>query len=426
MQAARYFFAFLFAALNLLASECEAQSSRSAFIRQRYHKTEHRIPMRDGVHLHTVIFQPRDQSKSYPIVLTRTPYSCFPYGPDALPARVGPSKQMELDGYIFVKQDVRGRWNSAGRYDNMRPHIDGDSEIDESSDTFDTIEWLLQNVPRNNGKVGITGISYPGFYAAAALPEAHPALVAASPQAPIADFFFDDFHHQGAFTLMYWTALATFGYQHEGPTQTAWYPSIPLQSGARQDAYQFYLSLGPLKNSSQYFGDENFFWNQIVEHPNYDQFWQRRNILPHLADIQTNVMTVGGWYDAEDLYGPLQIYKTIEQKNPDAFNILVMGPWAHGGWAESSSRHRVGDLVFEGVSDLYQTEIEAPFFRYFLKDEGAAPKFEAIVFDTGRQGWRGFEHGRQSDPKRFNFIFIPTVGWSAICPPSAQNLTANL
>ncbi len=366
-----------------------AQSDRGSFIQQNYLKSEHRIPMRDGVELHTTVYQPRDRSKARPILLNRTPYSCQPYGP-RMPSRIGPSPWMERDGYIFVKQDVRGRWNSGGTWDNMRPHVPGDDGIDESSDTWDTIEWLLANLQGHNGRVGISGISYPGFYSTAALPEAHPALVAASPQAPIADFFFDDFHHQGAYILMYWLATGTFGYQTGGPTTVNWVPPVACQP--RGNAYDFYLNLGPLKNSSQYYGPDNFFWQQLVEHPNYDQFWQSRNILPHLKDIKTSVMTVGGWFDAEDLYGPLNTYRAIEHgAGNDGFNVLVMGPFSHGDWASQSGVTRVGNVVFgEGIAEFYQREVEAPFFRHFLWETGERPDFEALMFDTGAGHWDKF------------------------------------
>lgn len=369
-------------------------------VQDQYSKTEYRIKMRDGVHLHTVVYAPKDRSKKYPIILKRTPYSCQPYGEGVYPGRVGPAL-MQQEGYIFVNQDVRGRWMSEGSYDNMRPHVDGDSDIDESSDTYDTIDWLLENVENHNGKVGIMGISYPGFYSAAALPEAHPALAAASPQAPIADFFFDDFHHQGAYVLMYWVATSTFGYQHSGPTSSLWYRSVRPQT---RDAYQFYLDLGPLSNSDQYYGKDNFFWQQLVEHPNYDEFWQRRSILPHLKNIKTNVMTVGGWFDAEDLYGPLNIYQSIEKNNPDAFNILVMGPWDHGGWARNAGLNQVGNIIFgENISTWYQREIEAPFFRHFLKGEGEGPNFEAMVFDTGRLEWKAFKKWPPAESKQTSY-----------------------
>jgi len=370
-----------------------SSQDRAQYIQDNYEKVEHKIPMRDGILLHTTVYRPKDRSQQYPILLNRTPYSCSPYG-EAMARSIGPSAYLERDGFIFVKQDVRGRWNSEGSYDNMRPHVPHVEGISESSDTWDTIEWLLANIEGNSGKVGISGISYPGFYSAAALPEHHPALVASSPQAPIADFFFDDFHHQGAYTLMYWTATGTFGYQHQGPTTSNWVP--PLSPRPSGNAYDFYMNLGPLKNSKNYYGEDCFFWKQLSNHPNYDQFWQRRSILPHLQNrdtpIKTNVMVVGGWFDAEDLYGPLQIYQSVERNHPDTFNCLVMGPWGNGQWASAAPNTQIGYLDFGvGISDYYQREVELPFFRHFLKGIDQQPSFEALVYDTGRGQWKTFE-----------------------------------
>ena len=364
-------------------------TAQSPSLSQTYTKTEVRIPMRDGKMLHTVIYAPSDQTKQYPIMLNRTPYSCQPYGPNSFPQKIGPSRYLERDGFIFVKQDVRGRWMSEGDYDNMRPNVPGDLPVDESSDTFDTIEWLLKNVSNNNGKVGMWGISYPGFYTAAALPDHHPALVAASPQAPISDFFFDDFHHHGAYLLSYFLATNTFGFQQSQPTSVKWYPEIQPLS---QDAWNFYMAVGPLSNADTLMGEDNFFWKQLTEHPNYDEFWQKRSILPHLKNLKTNVMTVGGWFDAEDLYGPLKIYKSIEKNNPGLFNVLVMGPFDHGGWSrEYAPIQVVGNVAFgPNVADFYQREIEMPFFRHFLKGVESPPEYEAMVFDTGKKTWQAF------------------------------------
>jgi putative CocE/NonD family hydrolase len=379
--------AFLSASIAAVAlpSPAAAQEESPLSLPDQYTKHEYRIAMRDGVELFTALYVPKDSSRLWPFMLKRTPYSCGPYGP-RFPNQIGPSRVMEREGYIFACQDVRGRYMSEGSYDNMRPHVPGDAEIDESSDTYDTIEWLLDNVPGNNGKVGMWGISYPGFYVAAGLPEAHPALVASSPQAPISDFFFDDFHHHGAYLLSYWLITPVFGYQKTEPTPSHWFR---IQRPPTSDGYQFYKDMGRLSDS---YGEDNFFWRQIVEHPNYDEFWQARNILPHLAEVDHAVMTVGGWFDAEDLYGPLNIYRTLERENPGTFNILVMGPWSHGGWARSRSPHLVGNIYFgEDISEWYQRDVEAPFFRHFLKGQGEPPSFEALTFDTGRKEWRTFQ-----------------------------------
>lgn len=394
----RYFFCLLIARLFVLcvwllasANQNLAQQLPGADrIMAQYTKTEVRIPMRDGKTLFTAIYAPIDQSQTYPVLITRTPYGCQPYGEDRFRPRIGPSELMEDEGYIFVHQDVRGRWMSEGQFDNMRPHVDGPDPVDESSDTWDTIDWLLKNVKNNNGKVGIWGISYPGFYSAAALAEHHPALVCSSPQAPISDFFFDDFHHNGAYFLSYLLATNTFGYQHNGPSNWKWYSEI---NPPTRDAWQFYMDLVPLETASQHFPKGNVFWEQLVQHPNYDAFWQKRNILPHLKHIKTNVLTVGGLFDAEDLYGALNIYANIESNNPDIFNAIVMGPWSHGDWAKRGDHvQRVGKLAFgNNIAQTYQKQIEAPFFRHFLKGDPNRPNFEAIIFDTGIRQWKVFK-----------------------------------
>ncbi len=265
-----------------LSAQQPDREARAADLAGRYEKSEHRIRMRDGTALYTAVYRPREAPADLPILLIRTPYSCRPYGPEAISPRIGPSPVLEDEGYIFACQDVRGRFQSEGAFENMRPHVPGALPVDESSDAWDTIEWLVNNVPRNNGRVGMWGISYPGFYAAAALPEAHPALVASSPQAPIADFFFDDFHHHGAFTLAYLWGMPVVGVPQDTLNSGNWFRFPPRQT---RDGYQYYMDLGPLKNAGALFGPDNVFWRQLVEHPNYDDFWQARSILPHLRGV---------------------------------------------------------------------------------------------------------------------------------------------
>ena len=355
-----------------------------------YTKTETTITMRDGVKLHTTIYEPKDTSKKYPIVLSRTPYSCRPYGEDVFRKKIGPNTKMMKEGNIVVYQDVRGRWNSEGIYDNMRPFIPKKQEgdIDEASDTYDTIEWLINNVKNHNGNVGVWGISYPGFYSTYALLSGHPALKAVSPQAPIGDFYFDDFHHNGAYLLSYWRATAVFGYMKDYPTTEAWYQFPDLGT---EDQYQFFLDVGPLSNLDRYYGEDNVFWQQLKEHPDYDAFWQERGIIQHLEDIKPAVMTVGGWFDAEDLYGPLTTYSTIETQGEN-YNTLVMGPWSHGDWARDKKRQAIGNVYFgDDISKFFQEEIETRFFNHFLKGEGDNTLPEAYMFDTGTKDWHGFD-----------------------------------
>ncbi|WP_304516922.1 CocE/NonD family hydrolase [Cecembia rubra] len=384
---------FLIWAFLLTGLYAEAQDG--SYAEAHYDKAEYKIPMRDGTKLHTVVYTPKDKSKKHPFVMQRTPYSSGPYGEGNLKTLLGPSEKMMHDGYIFVYQDVRGRWMSEGKYDNMRPTVPyrkkGSKEIDESTDTYDTIEWLLKNIQNHNGKFGQWGISYPGFYAAAALPFAHPALKAVSPQAPIGDFYFDDFHHNGAYFLSYWLATSVFGYQHDGPTDKTWYSMV---NTGTKDAYQFFMDMGSLKNADQYYGEDNFFWTQLKENPDYNEFWQKRSIIPHLNEVKPAVMTVGGWFDAEDLYGPLTIYKTIEKNNPGTYNTLVMGPWSHGDWSRERGYQQVSNIYFgDSISTWYQKNVEAVFFEHFLKGpaDGKTNLPEAYIFDTGTNEWRTFD-----------------------------------
>ncbi|QCR24803.1 X-Pro dipeptidyl-peptidase [Pontibacter sp. SGAir0037] len=365
----------------------------SLYIRQNFTKQEYQVPMRDGKKLYTIVYAPKDQSKKYPIMLNRTPYSVGPYG-DAYKTSMAPSPTMLRDGYIFVYQDVRGTYMSEGDFVNMTPHLPnkkGKKDIDESTDTYDTIDWLVKNLKNSNGRVGQWGISYPGFYTAAGLMSNHPALKAASPQAPIADWFWDDFHHNGAFFLPHaFNFLASFGLPRPEPTSKR----NPSFSHGTPDGYDFFLRMGSLKNANKYLNNKVAFWNEMAAHPNYDKFWQDRNLLPHLKNLKgTAVMTVGGWFDAEDLYGPLKIYQTIEKNNPKLQNMLVMGPWVHGGWARGDGSS-LGAVHFgQENSPWYQQNIEAKFFAHYLKGDGKSEVKlpEAVMFETGANQWREFD-----------------------------------
>ena len=368
-------------------------------VSEHYNKQEVRIKMREGVHLHTTIYSPKDTSKTYPILMQRTPYSSKPYGEGKMRTAIAPNAYLMQEGNIIVYQDVRGRWMSEGKYDNMRAFIPNKTgtQVDEASDTYDTIEWLVNNVENNNGNVGTWGISYPGFYATYSLLSGHPALKAASPQACIGDFFFDDFHHNGAYLLSYWRATAVFGYQKDGPTTESWYDFPDLDS---DDQFDFFLKTGPLSNLDKYYDETNEFWTQLKEHPNYDDFWQSRGLIQHLENIEPAVMVVGGLYDAEDLYGPWETYKNIEKRSNN-YNTVVFGPWSHGDWARNKKRQAVGNVYFgDNISDYFQRDIETKFFNHFLKggDKGGATGLpEAHVFDSGSKEWKSFE---QWPPKK--------------------------
>ncbi len=382
---------FLFIALLIPAAFAQGIE----FIKANYTKYEYQIAMRDGKKLFTSVYVPKDDSEKWPIMFDRTPYSVAPYGIDNYRAALGPSEKFARDKFIFVYQDVRGRNMSEGTFRDMTPQIAvkrGAQDVDESSDTYDTIDWLVKNIPNNNGRVGMWGISYPGFYTAAGVIDAHPALKAASPQAPISDWFIgDDFHHNGALYLPH--AYGFFnGFGRPRPE-----PKIPTPGAPPNpnwvDAYTFFMRIGPLSNvNEKYYKNDVAFWNEMMKHPNYDEFWQARNLRPHLKNIKPAVMTVGGWFDAEDLFGALEVYKNIEKQSPGATNTLVMGPWFHGGWAGRSDGESLGNVHFGAkTSEFYRDNIEFPFFAFHLKDKGDPKHPEAYVFETGTNVWRKYD-----------------------------------
>lgn len=378
--------------LYLAASPARAQDTNAAWLAENYTKYEYQIPMRDGVRLFTRVYVPKDDARPWPILLTRTPYALKPYGDDNYSEPSGSFATLARDRFILVTQDVRGRYGSEGEYEHVRPFKPnkGPKEADESSDAFDTIDWLVKNVPNNNGKVGMFGISYPGFYTSMGMIDSHPALKAASPQAPISDWFVgDDLHHNGA-----WFLSQNFGFFH----QFAQRPEDPLHEAAKAfnyrtpDGYEFFLRMGPLGNSDTLLlKGSSPAWTEFLQHPNYDAFWQARNIRPHLKNIHCAVMTVGGWYDAEDLFGTLETYRWTERQNPGITNVLVMGPWAHGDWGRKDG-DKLGEIDFHSkTSDFYREKIELPFFRHFLKGDTNYTATEAHVFETGTDEWRRFD-----------------------------------
>ncbi|WP_166387021.1 CocE/NonD family hydrolase [Polaribacter sp. 11A2H] len=391
-------------------STIEKEAKKETFVADNYTKKEVNIVMRDGTKLHTTIYSPKDTSKEYPILMQRTPYSSAPYGDGKMKTKIGPNVHLMKELNIVVYQDVRGRWMSEGVYDNMRAYIPNktDKQSDEVSDTYDTIDWLVKNVENNNGNVGTWGISYPGHYATISTIDAHPALKAASPQACIGDFFFDDFHHNGAFMLSYFRAISLFGTYKDTPTDSAWYSFPKMDS---EDQYQFFLDKGPLKNLNEYFQydrldvansekDKNriddFFWKELVEHPNYDSVWQSKGIIQHLDKVPSTVATmiVGGEFDAEDLYGPLSTYKAIEKNGKDNYNTLVFGPWDHGKWSRNTVENYVGNYYFgDSISLKFQSDVETKFFNHFLKGSGDKNSGlpEAYVFDSGKKEWNSFD-----------------------------------
>ena len=379
---------------TLFLTNSSAQETDSAYVRNNYTKIERLITMRDGVKLFTAIYLPKDQSKKYPFLITRTPYTVSPYGEDKYKLSLGTFPALMKDGFIFVYQDVRGRWMSEGKFEDIRPQTTqkGKNAIDESTDTYDTIDWLVKNIKNNNGKAGISGISYPGFYSTTSLPNSHPALKAVSPQAPVTDWFIgDDFHHRGALFLMdAFSFMTSFGVPRPKPITPDKGPK-PFRFPIK-DNYRFYLEAGSVKNlKNKYMGDSIQFWNDLFKHPNLDTFWKARTILPHLTNVKPAVMVVGGFFDAEDAYGTFATYKAIEKQNPNANNILVAGPWFHGGWVRGDGS-TFGDMKFgQPTSTYYQENFELPFFKYYLKGEGNFNPAEANIFVTGSNQWKKFD-----------------------------------
>lgn len=392
---------------STLSADDEPAASRAEAIRSGYAKFESMVPMRDGTRLFTSVYVPYEATSknTYPILLVRTPYGSGPYGADEYRTRLGPSDEFEKEGFIFVFQDVRGRNLSEGKFVNMRPHQPNKNgtQFDESSDTFDTIEWLVENVDHNNSRVGLWGISYPGFYSSAGCIDSHPALKAVSPQAPIADWFFDDFHRNGAFVLpMAFNFLSRFGVPRPEPTAVG----TKRFDHHTRDGYRFFLDIGPMSNVNQrYFKGEIPFWNDLTQHPNYDEFWKSRNILPHLKNVSAAVLVVGGWFDTEDLYGPLMTYESIERNNPNIQNTLVMGPWHHGGWNSGDGR-TLGDADFDfDTAETFRERMQLPFFKETLKGDGPPELPEAFVFETGANRWRSYDSWPPSDAKTMSLNF---------------------
>ncbi|MFZ6778434.1 CocE/NonD family hydrolase [Undibacterium sp. Ji83W] len=378
----------------------DAPDAAKPGIREQYTKYEYQIPMRDGTRLFTVVYVPKDSSKSYPFLMIRSPYGSgvydggqSHYGVDFYPQSLGPSKEFDQSGYIFVKQDVRGRYMSEGVWQEMTPHIKASrlaGEGVESQDMHDTVEWLLKNVKGNNGKVGIWGISYPGFYASASIIDSHPAIKAASPQAPVTDLFMgDDSYHGGAFML-----AANFGFfsnftVEKNPT------TLPKRweefDFGTSDGYQYFLKHMSLKNiTAQLSAKQRELLMPTIEHSTYDDFWKSRNIAPHLKNIKAAVLTVGGWYDAEDPQGPFTTYHSIKSNNKGYYNGLVMGPWSHGGWASADGKS-IGNVSFDTkTGDYYRKNIVFPFFEQHLKGTAGKALPEVTVFETGTNVWREY------------------------------------
>lgn len=387
----------------------------SAGVASRYAKREVLIPMRDGVKLFTAIYAPRDTTREYPFLMMRTPYSVDPYGADNYPPVLGPSWFAMDEGFIFVYQDVRGAFMSEGEFLDVRPHIEekkSPRDIDESSDTYDTIEWLLHNVPNNNGKAGMWGISYPGFYAMAGALSGHPALKASSPQAPVADWFIgDDIHHNGAFFLMdEFFFDRWFGRPRPVPVTDR----SGLDPIVAPDPYKFFLDLGTVSEvNRRYLHDGIPFWNEVVSHGTYDDYWKARSLVRHVHEVRPAILMVGGWFDAEDLYGPFALAARIRKVSPRTTLTQVMGPWQHGGWG-STLGDSLGDVSFGSrTAEWFQREVELPFFVQHLKEGPALRAAAMISFETGANRWVEFPSWPPPESRATAFCFGPSGSMAA-------------
>jgi len=395
-------------------------------VKAHYTKYEYRIPMRDGVHLFTAVYVPKDTSKTYPFLINRTPYDVGPYGEDQYRKRLGPTPEFDKAGYIFVMQDVRGRWMSEGKFVEMRPHIDNKKskqDVDDSSDLYDTIDWLLKNIPGNNGNAGIWGISYPGFFTSASIIDSHPALKAASPQAPMTNLFMgDDAYHGGAFML-----AANFGfYAFFKPQEN---PMLPPKNHmdfdfGTQSGYDFYLKAGPISNLSKYLAGRSALFDDQLNHDTFDDYWKARDLAPHMKNIHCAVLTVGGWFDAEDLQGPFSTFHAIDKYNSGIFNALVVGPWVHGGWYRYDGEH-LGHVEFNSdTGDYYRKKILFPFFEQYLKGSGDAKLPKAYVFETGTNVWRQYSDWPPKEAQK-KTLYFHADGSLSFDPPSDPSATSN-
>jgi putative CocE/NonD family hydrolase len=396
-----------------------AAGQDSLFIRQNYTKHEYRIAMRDGVNLFTVAYVPKDMSEQHPILISRTPYSVGPYGPDVYLTKLSNLQRKYFQrGYIMVYQDVRGRFMSEGEFVNVRPYIPNkknNKDVDETSDTFDTVDWLVKNVPNNNGKVGVKGISYPGFYSTMATIDAHPAVKATSPQAPVSKWMAgDDFFHNGAFLFSHaFDFYVRFGWPRKAPTTADFRPFQP----GTPDGYQFYMNLGTASTANEkHMRDSVAFWNDILKHGKWDSFWEARDVFRHVGNLTPSTLVVGGWFDAENLYGALNLYKTIEQKNKRQENMLVMGPWAHGWWS-ANDVDSLGAIKFgSNLSEFFADSLELPFFEHHLRGQDKPELAEATVFETGNNRWRRFDSWPPRKARARNLYFQEGGGLSFEAP----------
>ena len=378
------------------------------FLKENFTKIDTSILMRDGIKLYTVIYVPKDETQPYPFLMERTPYSAGPYGDSSYANAAGPNETLMKEKYIFVYQDVRGRYMSEGLNLEVTPHIankKNNKDVDESSDTYDTVDWLLKNIKNNNGRVGIYGISYPGFYATTSLPGAHPAIKAVSPQAPVTDEFVgDDANHNGAFFLMdNFNFMNYFGADRKGPVKNY---GGSVFNFSTKDMYSFFLKIGPVKNTqaAKYYNHKSYIWNEYLQHDTYDAYWKARNIRAHLKNISIPTLVVGGWFDAEDLFGALNTYSSIEKQSPQNNNRLVMGPWTHGAWESKEWKQFTYQDFGSNTSKFFQDSIETSFFNFYLKDKAQLNLAEATIFETGSNQWKNYSAWPPKNSEPVNYF----------------------
>lgn len=397
-----------------------AQNADSIWFVNNYTKKEVYIPMRDGVRLFTSFYIPKDQAEKHPFLMTRTPYSCAPYGEAYAPIWYSYRMAYAKENYIFVIQDVRGRYMSEGVFEDVRPFNakKKGKEIDEASDTYDAIDWMVKNIQNNNGSVGVSGISYPGFYSTQAALSGHPALKAVSPQAPVTDWFIgDDFHHNGAFFQMdAFSFYPTFGKPHPVPTKDYG----PGFVKTNKDNYDFFLKAATLKNLSKMIGDSIKFWHEMMEHPNYDAWWKTRDARVGLYNVKPAMLWVGGLFDAEDCWGAWNSFKATEKQSPQTNNRIVMGPWYHGQWSREGSF--LGNVRFESnTSDYFQKNIEIPFFQYHLKGKGSVSELaKATIFFTGENQWKTFDRWPAKNTTAMNLYVSANNNLSFTLPATSS------
>jgi putative CocE/NonD family hydrolase len=405
-----------------------SQTIDEQWVKDNYTKKEYQIAMRDGVKLFTAVYAPKSSTEKHPFLMIRTPYSCAPYGEDKYQSRLWQFHWREYlkEGYIIVIQDVRGRWMSEGTFMDVRPfkpNKKGKTDIDEASDTYDAVDWLVKNIPNNNGNVGVFGTSYPGFYSTMAALSGHPAIKAVSPQAPVTEWFKgDDFHHNGAFMLCdAFNFYSGFGQPRPKPT-TVGPKGFNYYT---EDKYRFYLETGALKNFTKLMGDSILFWNDLMAHPNYDAWWKERDARTGVKNVKPAMLTVGGLFDAEDCYGAWHLYEAIEKQSPATNSKLVMGPWFHGGWSKSDGSY-LGNVRFGSkTSNYFQENIEIPFFNYHLKGKGNLDQLaEASVFFTGENAWRSLASWPPKGIELTPIYFNDDGALSFNTPKSQNNFTS--